>query len=209
MNCIFLRRGYPEIEKAPEIFPAFADNEWSTIIYACQNNLVPSTWAVANSIPMLINGTNYQIDIIGKGHDTYSDGSGKAPLTLQLHDCYETMYNMNSSRTNAGGWSDCAMRKTHLPAIMSLMPSEVQLGIKEVNKLTSAGNKSTTIVTTADKLFLLSVVEAFDYFNGAAATGEGEKYAYYTAGNSLLKDENINYYGWWWRSPYISTNNAF
>ena len=56
---------------------------------------------------MFINGTEYQIDIIGKGHDDYADGSGKAPLTFQLHDCYGELKNMNSSNTNVGGWTNC------------------------------------------------------------------------------------------------------
>ena len=122
----------------------FADNDWSAIIAACQSGSVPDTWVVGNSKTMTINGTSYQVDIIGKSHDTYTAG-GTAPLTFQLHDCYATTYQMNSSNTNAGGWTSCAMRSTHLPAILALMPSEVQAGIKEVNKLTSAGSQSSTM----------------------------------------------------------------
>ena len=138
----------------------FADNDWSAIIAACHSGSVPSTWVVGNSKTMTINGASYQVDIIGKNHDTYAAG-GTAPLTFQLHDCYGETEKMNSSNTNSGGWTSCAMRSTHLPAILALMPTEVQNGIREVNKLTSAGNKSSTINTTADKLFLLSEVEIF------------------------------------------------
>lgn len=141
--------------------PVFANNTWAKIIKACQNKEVPETWVVGNQKAMTINGADYLIDIIGKNHDNYSDGSGKAPLTFQLHDCYGTQYAMNSSGTNRGGWKSCAMRSTHLPAILALMPTEVQNGIREVNKLTSAGSKSATINTTADKLFLLSEIEIF------------------------------------------------
>ena len=139
----------------------FAENSWAQIAEACQTGTVPSTWIVGNSKTMTIGGTDYQIDIIGKNHDTYADGSGTAPLTFQMHDCYATTYAMNAANTNVGGWKGCAMRKTHLPAILALMPAEVQTDIREVNKLTSAGNTSATIETTADKLFLLSEVEVF------------------------------------------------
>ena len=91
--------------KAPVTYNAnFADNDWATIIKACHKNQVPDTWVVGNSKTILINGTEYQIDIIGKNHDDYTDGSGKAPLTFQLHDCYADVNRMNSSNTNSGGW---------------------------------------------------------------------------------------------------------
>ena len=66
----------------------FADNTWAQIIKACQKKIIPTTWKVGDQKAMTINGISYQIDIIGKNHDDYSDGSGKAPLTFQMHDCY-------------------------------------------------------------------------------------------------------------------------
>ena len=138
----------------------FADNTWEQIIKACQRGAVPETWAVGNHKTMMINGASYQVDIIGKNHDTYAAG-GKAPLTFQLHDCYADAKAMNSSNTNSGGWKNSAMRTTHLPAILALMPTEVQNGIREVSKKASVGGASSTIETVSDKLFLLSEVEIF------------------------------------------------
>lgn len=185
----------------------FANNDWSAIIAACQSGSVPSTWVVGNSKTMTINGTSYQIDIIGKNHDTYTAG-GTAPLTFQMHDCYGTKYAMNSSDTNSGGWTSCAMRSTHLPAILALMPTEVQNGIREVNKLTSAGSQSSTINTTADKLFLLSEIEIFGSSESSKA-GEGSQYAYYSAGNSTVKNFSGSANRWWERSPYGSDSAIF
>lgn len=199
--------GY-DINFEPSYDPVFANNTWEQIIAACHNNEVPETWKVADQKPMTINGVDYQIDIIGKNHDDYSDGSGKAPLTFQLHDCYGEIKNMNSSNTNSGGWTSCAMRSTHLPAILALMPTEVQSGIREVNKLTSAGNQSATINTTADKLFLLSEVEIFGR-STYSKSGEGAQYDYYKAGNSHVKSYNGNAYIWWERSPYGSNSTNF
>ena len=186
----------------------FSDNEWSDIIAACQSRRVPKSWVVGNSKTMTINGVDYQIDIIGKNHDDYSDGSGKAPLTFQMHDCYADRKGMNNSPTNSGGWTSCAMRNTHLPAILALMPTEVQNGIREVNKLTSAGDLSSTINTTADKLFLLSEVEIFGSVRVSFA-GEGTQYDYYKAGNSRVKKVNGTEKDWWERSPYKSQNVFF
>lgn len=185
----------------------FADNDWSDIIAACHSGSVPSTWVAGNSKTMTINGTSYQIDIIGKNHDTYTAG-GKAPLTFQLHDCYARTKAMNSSDTNSGGWKNSAMRNTHLPAILALMPTEVQNGIREVNKLTSAGNQSSTINTTADKLFLLSEIEIFGSVR-YSKSGEGTQYDYYKAGNSKVKKRNGSATNWWERSPFANNSTSF
>lgn len=187
----------------------FADNTWAQIIDACHKNQVPETWVVGNQKAMTINGADYVIDIIGKGHDDYADGSGKAPLTFQLHDCYGELKSMNNAYSSVGGWLSCDMRKTHLPAIFAKMPTEVQSGIREVNKLTSAGQGNfDTINTTADKLFLLSEIEVF---GGSlnSIKGEGAQYDYYKVGNSKVKNYNGSANYWWERSPGIYADGVF
>ena len=185
----------------------FADNTWEQIIAACHSGSVPSTWVVGNSKTMTINGTSYQVDIIGKNHDTYAAG-GKAPLTFQLHDCYKDRKGMNNSNTNSGGWKNSAMRTTHLPAILALMPTEVQNGIREVSKKASVGGASSTIETVSDKLFLLSEVEIFGSTSYSAA-GEGTQYDYYNTGGSKVKNYSGSARAWWERSPYSGGSRYF
>ena len=185
----------------------FADNDWAAIIAACHSGSVPSSWVAGNSKTMTINGTSYQVDIIGKNHDTYAAG-GTAPLTFGLHDCYADTKAMNSSNTNSGGWKNSAMRTTHLPAILALMPTEVQNGIREVSKKVSVGGASSTIETVSDKLFLLSEVEIFGSTNLSAA-GEGTQYDYYKAGNSKVKKRSGSVAYWWERSPDTRTSTRF
>ena len=189
--------------------PVFSKNSWADIIAACQSGQVPDTWVADGSCykDMLIGGESYRIDIIGKNHDTYASG-GTAPLTFQMHDCYDTTYQMNSSNTNSGGWNSCAMRSTHLPAILNLMPAEVKAAIKEVQKKTSAGNQSSGIQTTNDKLFLLSEIEIFGSTTYSFA-GEGTQYAYYQAGNSKVKSRSGRANFWWERSPFSRNSTSF
>lgn len=184
----------------------FADNDWADIIAACQSGSVPASWVVGNHKNMTINGQQYRIDIIGKNHDTYASG-GTAPLTFQMHDCYTETKQMNSSNTNSGGWQNSAMRTTHLPAILNMMPAEVKAAIRDVQKKSSAGNQSSSIQTTNDKLFLLSEIEIFGSTTYSFA-GEGKQYDYYKAGNSKVKNLSGSAYSWWERSPY-SSNSAF
>ena len=184
----------------------FADNTWAQIIKACQKKIVPPTWKVGDQKAMTIGGTDYLIDIIGINHDTYTAGS-VAPRTFQLHDCYGTKYVMNAEKTNVGGWTSCATRRS-ISAILATMPPEVQNGIREVNKLTSAGNKSTTIDTTADKLFLLSEIEIFGAVT-YSVTGEGVQYDYYRTGGSTVKNYSGSAIACWERSPNGSNSTGF
>lgn len=185
----------------------FADNEWSEIIAACQSGSVPASWVVGNYKNMTINGKAYRIDIIGKNHDTYAAG-GTAPLTFQMHDCYGETKQMNSSNTNSGGWQNSDMRTTHLPAILNMMPAEVKAAIRDVQKKSSAGNQSSSIQTTNDKLFLLSEIEIFGSTTYSFA-GEGKQYAYYQAGNSKVKNLSGSAINWWERSPHSSNSTHF
>ena len=198
------------ITPPPYSSEVFAENTWQEIINTCQENQVPDTWVADGSCykDMEINGKAYRIDIIGKNHDIYANG-GTAPLTFQMHDCYDTGYPMNSSNDNSGGWANCAMRATHLPAILNLMPAEVQAAIKEVQKKTGVGRvSSSSIQTTNDKLFLLSEIEIFGSTSNSLA-GEGTQYTYYQAGNSKFKNYSGYVNTWWERSPYATDSFFF
>ena len=113
-------------------------------------------------------------------------------MTLQMADCLAGKAQMNSSNTNSGGWENCAMRKSNMATYLSQLTSAWQNAIKQVNKLSSAGSQSTTIKTTADKLFLLSEVEIFG-----------------STGNSKVKNVSGSAYGWWERSPFASDATGF
>lgn len=188
--------------------PVFANNTWEQIVYTCMANCVPDTWKIGDSKTMTIGGTSYQVDIIGKHHDVYSDGSGTAPLTFQLHDLLPTLYQFDTKATQDNEWENCAMRKTHLPTIMSLMPSEVQDGLREVNKPTCVGAFSSTIRNTADKLFLLSETEVFANRTYAIGT-EGKRYEYYINNSAIKKLHGGTNNEWWLRSPDVETGTCY
>ena len=97
-----------------------------------------------------------------------------AGITFQLVDCLNQTANMNSSNTNAGGWNSSAMR-TRMSTYLSQLPAALRNVIKTVNKRTSAGNQSSSIQTTQDKLFLLSEIEIFGATTYSFA-GEGTQY---------------------------------
>lgn len=125
------------------------------------------------------------------------------------HDLYGELWVMNDTATNSGGWASCRVRTERLPEVLEKdFPDPIKGAVREVNKLTSAGNKSSVIVTTADKLFLLSEVEVFGH-NANSVSGEGTPYDYYKTPNSTKKNYGNGAYDWWERSPPRNTSLHF
>lgn len=149
----------------------FASNTWEQIIAACQSGSVPDTWAAGDRKTMTIDGADYQVDIIGKSHDTYAAG-GTAPLTFQLHGCLNAKYKWRAT------WDD----------LITKLPQSIQSAVKPVSK--TINNES-----VSPKLFSLTEYEVFGTKENAQYA-EGTQYAYYAAGNSKIKNVGGNA-GWW------------
>ncbi len=174
----------------------------------------------------LSTGEKITLVILGFCHDGYYDSENDKDtsytITFGMKNCLATRYQMNASNTNVGGWESSKMRTSVMPTLLSQLPADLQSVIKSVYKKTSAGNKSTTINTTNDKLFLLSEVE----INGTTNTtykDEGEQYAYFKRNGGYVAYGDGNYpngikalsngdggsYYWWLRSPYVTYTNNF
>ena len=175
--------------------------------------------STGDKISIAINGTAYEFRVLGFNHDTLTSSTaygsatatGKAGMTLQMVNCLAATAKMNSSNTNSGGWESCAMRTSNMATYLSQLTSAWQSVVKQVNKLSSAGSQSTTIKTTADKLFLLSEVEIFGSTT-YSVSGEGTQYAYCKANNTAsdrVKTVNGSAYSWWERSPFASDSTYF
>ena len=173
---------------------------------------------VGNQVTIDLNGTNYAFDVIGFNHDTLTDvnayGSatvtGKAGITFQMHDLFATVYQMNSSNTNSGGWKSSAMRTSTMATMKGYLPAAWQTAIKPVNKVSGTGGGSSSgTETVSDSCFLLSEIEVFGSTT-YSVSGEGTQYAYYKVGNSKVKNMTNNYaYHWWERSPYSGNGDSF
>ena len=175
--------------------------------------------SIGDQVTLSLNGTNYAFDIIGFNHDTLTDtaaygeetATGKAGITFQMHDLFETGYKMNSSNTNSGGWKSSAMRTSTMKTIKGYMPAAWQTSIKPVNKESGLGGGSSSgTETVSDSCFLLAEIEVFGS-NTYSVSGEGMQYAYYKAGNSKVKNiKSTGYnYHWWERSPYSGDGESF
>ena len=173
--------------------------------------------SVGDQVTLPLDGTNYAFDVIGFNHDALTTptaygvatATGKAGITFQLHDLFVTIFAMNDSRTNAGGWKSSKMRTSTMVTIKGYLPSAWQTAIKPVNKASGTGGGSSSgTETVSDNCFLLGEVEIFGYTTNSVA-GEGVQYAYYKAGNSKIKTQNGSAYLWWERSPASGGSDAF
>lgn len=173
-------------------------------------------WNIGDTIDITLT-TNEVITmrIVGFNHDNKSGGSGKAGVTLEMVNCLATLYEVNKTATNAGGWKSSRLRNTTLPTIKGTLPTEWQNIIKLVDKKSANGGSSnfSAVVTTSDELFLLSQIELFgpdpQYSQAQNNTEEGVVYEYWNGkiNNERAKKYDKNADGipetsvdWWLRS---------
>ena len=181
--------------------PSFADATWEQIAQVAEAGTASNYFAVGDEKTIALS-TDEQITlvILGFNHDDLSDGSGKAGITIGMKNLLATTYRMNATGTNAGGWDESEMRTSTMATLLSQLPSDLRNVIKQVNKKATAGSQSTTITTSADKLFLFALAElasktglensTSEAFKNNAATfeKEGTQYEYFknTVGDADL-----------------------
>lgn len=197
---------------SPKTLEAYS---WAEISTIAEQGFASSYFKVGDEKNVTLStGEMITLVILGFSHDTKTAG-GSAGITFGMKNLLATTYPMNSSSTNAGGWTSSIMRSSTMATLLSQLPSDLRTYIKPVNKLTSAGSQSTTINTDSDKLFLLSQIEVFGN-NSYSVAGEGTQYAYYRdiANTSALRIKKLaNGTGsaniWWLRSPRGTVSTGF
>ena len=216
------------------------ENSWSAIKLVSSLGVGESLWAIGDCKQITMNGkvsdgltlTNYSawVFIIGFNHNSDREGTGitfqgfkatKNGTPVCLTDSYynssitsETMFNMNNSKTNAGGWSSSHMRSAVMPLIKVAFPADLQAVIKPSAIFTTQGIGDGACTATEDDVFLLAEYEVF----GAreyASTQEPtylKQYAYYSAGNSKVMyqhNDTSTAAFWWQRSPTSGFSAGF
>lgn len=197
--------------------PTFADSDWVTIAELSENGQAQSFFSVGDEKTIeLTTGEQVTLVILGFEHDDLTSG-GKAGMTIGMKNLLATTYRMNATATNAGGWEESEMRTSTMATLLSQLPSDLQGVIKQVNKKATAGSASTSITTSADKLWLLAEVEV-DGTTSAGYADEGEQYEYWkTVKDGTVAADRIKYLSngsgsansWWLRSPYVSGSATF
>ena len=203
------------VETKPK--PTFADSDWATIAELSENGQAQTFFSVGDEKTIsLTTGEQVTLVILDFNHDDLTSG-GKAGMTIGMKNLLATTYRMNETATNEGGWDESEMRTSTMATLLSQLPSDLQGVIKQVNKKATAGGASTSITTSADKLWLLAEVEV-DGTTSAGYADEGEQYEYWkTVKDGTVSADRIKYlsngsgsaYNWWLRSPYVSDSLYF
>ena len=184
--------------------PTLAAAPWAYIAKLAEAGRAREAFMLGDSKSVSSNLGNYDVQIIGFGQDylaTPTVGNETAGLTLQMKSSTPHNYAFDPSSTFDGGWANCLLRSTTLPAVLGSLPSDLQTVLKPVRKYTS-NSDSGAGQTTTDKLFLLSEYELY----GACALSNPQHYnvfyEYYQAGHAANKN-----YSYWLRSRVKGAGN--
>lgn len=228
-------------------------NTWAAIKAASDSGDAANVWSVGDTKNIKLNGkvgnftfSNLSIDafIVGFDHNSGKEGTHRIHFALgkisgkmvalcdnQFGNEQTTTgyFNMNTSRTNSGGWNNSYMRKTLLgnsgtptspPAnsLLAALPSDLRAVMKSVTKYTdntgNASNSSGAVTATTDYLWLFAEFEiqgSRSYANQYEQNSQ-QQYAYFKSGNSKVayRHSSTGTAVWWWlRSALYSTGDAF
>ena len=196
---------------------SFEKASWSDIAALSESGSADKYFSVGDEKTIsLTTGEQVTLVILGFDHDDLT-GGGKAGISIGMKNLLATKYRMNATATNEGGWDESEMRTSTMATLLSQLPSDLQGVIKQVNKKATAGGASTSITTSADKLWLLAEVEV-DGTTSAGYADEGEQYEYWkTVKDGTVAADRIKYlsngsgsaYSWWLRSPHFSNSTSF
>ena len=206
---------------------SFAEDSWSTIDYIARAGKASRYYSIGDEKEIYVDGGYETFVILGFNHDSLSDGSGKAGITIGMKNLLFGTVQMDNEYpyTNIGGWNESTMRTYTLPKYLKTMPEDLQSVIKIVDKPSSAGGRYTTDITISqDRLWLQSRVEIMgtegDYYS---LVGEGSQYEYWRSikdGTSLSDRIKYGYQssasteptvptGYWLRSAYQPSDSSF
>lgn len=189
---------------------AFYDCTTTEIQAIAKSGMYKQYWSIGDYHKITMkDGEEIEVAIADFNHDV-TPGGVTIPVTLAMKNCFKATHVMNNSNTNVGGWTNSNLRTSTLPSILSNFPDEWQNIMTTAQKKTSQGgsDNSATIVTSDDKVWLLSPIE----LTGASSpgyAGEGTQYPIFTDNASRIKRVNNVANNYWTRSPASSDANDF
>lgn len=188
--------------KVVGIHPTFSENTWESVVMAVNDNSIPDTWKIGDTLGMQLSGTyngSFPMTICDFAHYDKSDGSGKNHITfisnrtlgsMRLHNNDYIYYNYSASD----------MHNTILPNIYNSLPSVLKNAVKQVKiPATLSGDVRGTV---DERVFIPS---AYELFNGMTFTrNEGTPFPLFTDNNSrkVQVSGGPTWVRYWTRTPY-------
>lgn len=187
---------------------AFYDCTTTEIQAIAQSGMASQYWAIGDYHKITMkDDEEIEVAIADFNHDV-TPGGETIPVTLLMKNCFKTIRTVGTSATNTGGWTNSNFRTSTLPSILSNFPDEWQNIMTTAQKKTSQGVSNATIVTSDDKVWLLSQIE-LSGSNGQSYAGEGTQYPIFTDNASRIKRVNNSANNYWSRSPASGSSQSF
>ena len=190
----------------------------------CEAGLASTYWGEYDQIKMVPNSTEIKdTDIIfefhAEGHYELADGSGSMAKTQwYMLGVLTATRRMNATGTNVGGWDATEMREWLNNTLFPSLPPQWRNVIKLVNILANAGDQSSEILTSEDRLYLPSTAElgygtdAVPYKNEVSSNAQEITFSKYTSNEARIK-KTYNGTGaattYWLRSAEASGSSSF
>ena len=155
--------------------------------------------------------------IIGINHNPSIEGANRIhwQVSLNQNNTYLLGLSKINDNNDSNSWSSSQMRTRDCAQFFNCLPTDLRAVIKNTTKYTGAGNNSSSVISTTDKIFLLSEFEVVGTANHSVS-GEANYqawYEWYQQHNTLqgrIKYINTNTtQGWWERSPYRQQSHLF
>ena len=159
-----------------------------------------------------INVNNHLYAVMGfnnfalSNQGNYGGTHTTAGLTFGMVDCVGK-YKMNSNNSNSGGWGQCLMRTSTMPALKNGMPATLaQVKVPYVNY-----SLQDVVVYSDDYLFLPASKEVFGArsYSPSAEADALTQFAYYKNGGNKIKRLSGSGVYWWLRSVYYDHSSNF
>lgn len=177
---------------------------WEQINQVAELGLGENYFDIGEEKDIIVNGETLTLQIYGFDHDTLADGTeNKTNITFGLKNLMAGSKQMDTEIFNNGGWNLSDLRVWTNGTLYNELPSDLKGLVSTVNKKTSSGAGSSSIVTSTDKIFIFSEEELFGTTYNAFA-GEGSLYPIFTTDASRIKKLNNGLglpSGYWERSP--------
>lgn len=213
----------------PPILPNFADNSPTLIATAFDSGNIPATWNVGDYIDItLTNGNTARVMLVHKTSATsnykYNDDDTTCPFILSVMNFVGDNHAMNSSNTNAGGWNGSGMRTyVNSSAFLDLFPSDWKscLAMLKVKAMNGGNQSGTTLVESADKMFLFAEKEYYGAVSRSSATegnalnqldyyaNLGVSLSNYSALRKGATPTTTSYSSYWERSTSATSTSIF
>lgn len=200
--------------------PVMANNSWDMIKEGIRSGAgLDIGWAIGDAKSITTtDGKTYTIRLCDttEGRYTYADGTSTKAVFEFVEGLSDSMTINDSAKEGyytGGGWAECDMNKTKLPAVLETLPEDLKNAIEEINIPNCYSCTSPSPRTAVSKLFLPNEYEIWGrryHSDVVEATTQFGLYA--QKGAEALKKYRLGRTSadWFWmRSPHSGNTSGF